>query len=215
MKTICIAFFICMLSSNIVYATDRSGHYDSDAMRVGGLQNMTSSQDDDNDTGNGNSNGNNNNGIIEAHATITEYVGPATCIACHDKEAHEALNSVHMQWKGPTPELTNTDGEWLGKAFKGINTFCTYAMTSQGACFSCHVRADGNAPHPPEVLDVDCLMCHSDIYQRKFVHDPENTLTVVNVLGDTMTYVMEHLDADGNFKKMRTTLPSNYDHVLY
>ncbi len=201
MKILCIVFFLCMLSNNIVCATNRSGHSEAGAMGVDGFQNITSSEEDNNN-GNGNANDNNNR-IIGAHATITEYVGPATCISCHDKEAHEALNSVHMQWKGPTPELTNTDGEWLGKAFQGINTFCTYAMTSQGACFSCHVRADGNAPHPPEVLDVDCLMCHSDIYQRKFVPDPENTVTVENVLGNTMTYVMEQLDANGNF----TTVP--------
>jgi hypothetical protein len=113
------------------------------------------------------------------------------------------LNSLHMQWSGPTPDLTNTNGESLGKAKAGINTFCTYAMSSGGACFSCHVRADGNAPHAPDVNDVDCLMCHSDTYKRKTVEDPNNTETVVNVLGETKTYVFGAQDAQGNY----TTVP--------
>lgn len=149
-------------------------------------------------------------GIIEppdnpgtAHAGINEYNGPATCISCHQQAAEAMLDSLHMKWAGPTPNLTNTNGEELGKAVGGINTFCTYAMSSKGACFSCHVRADGNAPHPPEVTDVDCLMCHNDTYQRKFVADPTNTETVVNVLGEEKTYVFGKVDENGNY----TTVP--------
>jgi hypothetical protein len=138
-------------------------------------------------------------GAVAAHSSIIEYRGPSTCIACHREEASEMLDSLHMKWSGPTPDLTNTNGEELGKAVGGINTFCTYAMSSKGACFSCHVRADGNAPHPPEANDVDCLMCHSDTYQRKFVADPDNTETVTNVLGETKTYVFGAVDADGNY----------------
>lgn len=134
-----------------------------------------------------------------AHQSILSYDGPATCIGCHQVEAEEMLNSLHMQWSGPTLELTNTSGENLGKAVGGINTFCTYAMSSRGACFSCHVRADGNAPHPPELTDVDCLMCHNDTYQRKVVSDPENNVTVTNVLGETKTYVFGKVDALGNY----------------
>ncbi|MCK7500206.1 MAG: hypothetical protein MZW92_65340 [Comamonadaceae bacterium] len=56
------------------------------------------------------------------------------------------LATLHMQWAGPTPNVTNGGGAVLGKAIKGINTFCTYAMSSKNACFNCHVRSDGNAP---------------------------------------------------------------------
>lgn len=138
-----------------------------------------------------------------AHESIQSYDGPQTCIACHQDEAQDMLDSLHMQWSGPTPELTNTNGEAKGKAVDGINTFCTYAMSSKGACFSCHVRADGNAPHAPDVNDVDCLMCHQDTYQRKFVPDPNNNETVTNVLGETKTYVFGAVDAEGNY----TTVP--------
>ena len=107
----------------------------------------------------------------------------------------------------PDPDLTNTNGESKGKAVDGINTFCTYAMSSAGACFGCHVRADGNAPHAPSVNDVDCLMCHQDTYQRKFVADPNNNVTVTNVLGETKTYVFGAVDpVTGDY----TTVP-NFD----
>ncbi|GAB6193595.1 hypothetical protein [Desulfocastanea catecholica] len=138
-------------------------------------------------------------GPIAAHNTITEYNGPATCIACHQEEASEMLDSLHMQWSGPTPDLTNTNGEALGKGVDGINTFCTYAMSSKGACFSCHVRADGNAPDSPQPEDVDCLMCHNDTYQRKFVADEANPVTVTDYLGEEKSYVFGKEDAQGNY----------------
>jgi hypothetical protein len=136
---------------------------------------------------------------IPAHNTITKYEGAVTCISCHAKEATDMMSSLHTKWKAPSVELTNTKGEELGKGKGGINTFCTYAMSSKNACFSCHVRSDGNAPHPAEAKDVDCLMCHSDTYQRKFVSDPTSTETVTNVLGKTQTYVFGKVDSQGNY----------------
>ncbi len=139
-------------------------------------------------------------------ALITSYDGPATCVACHQTSAYNMLDSLHMQWSGPTPDLTNTNGEPLGKAVNGINTFCTYAMSSGGACFGCHVRIDGNAPHTPDVNDVDCLMCHNDTYQRMTVADPATAETVVDYLGNEKTYVFGAQDVDGNY----TNVP-NFD----
>lgn len=137
---------------------------------------------------------------IEEHLSITSYEGPQTCIVCHEEEAHSALNSVHLQWNGPTPDLSNTaEDAYRGKANLGINTFCTYAMSSQNVCFSCHVRSDGNAPHLPEVTDVDCLMCHSDIYQRKLILDPDTTITVTNFKGEEVTYLLGLTDEFGNY----------------
>ncbi|MEN8257875.1 MAG: MopE-related protein, partial [Thermodesulfobacteriota bacterium] len=137
-----------------------------------------------------------------SHAFITSYEGPSTCIGCHQTAAYDMLDSLHMQWSGPTPDLTNTNGEDLGKAVNGINTFCTYAMSSGGACFSCHVRSDGNAPHAPDVNDVDCLMCHNDTYQRMTVTDPDTATTVVDYLGNEKTYVFGEQDADGNYSNV-------------
>lgn len=137
--------------------------------------------------------------VIPAHQAITSYEGPQTCINCHQVEAQEMLQSVHMQWAGPTPNLTNTNGEELGKQVGGINTFCTYAPSSKGACYTCHVRADGNAPHPPELTDVDCLMCHQDAYVRTVIPDPDTALTVTNILGELKTYLFGKQDAQGNY----------------
>lgn len=133
------------------------------------------------------------------HLSIQNYEGPATCIACHTQAADEMLGSIHMKWAGATPELSNTSEEELGKAVSGINTFCTYAMSSKGACFSCHIRSDGNAPHEPDANDVDCLMCHNDDYQRRFVPDPNSTETITNILGETKTYMFGKVDAAGNY----------------
>jgi PKD repeat protein len=133
------------------------------------------------------------------HTSILSYNGPATCVACHPNEAQAMLSSVHVKWAGPTPELTNTNGEELGKAKGGINTFCTYAMSSKAACFGCHIRADGNAPDAPQVNDVDCLMCHNDVYQRKFIPDPNNSRTVTNILGQIKTYFFGKTDTEGNY----------------
>ena len=115
---------------------------------------------------------------IPAHQNITSYDGPSTCISCHEASAYNMLDSLHMQWSGPTPDLTNTNGEDLGKAVKGINSFCTYAMSSGGACFGCHVRSDGNAPHAPDVNDVDCLMCHNDTYAPQRTRLPDGSMGV-------------------------------------
>jgi len=140
------------------------------------------------------------NASIPEHDSIQSYEGPQTCIACHDQEARDMLDSLHMQWSGPTPDLTNTDdGERIGKGDWGINTFCTYAPSSKGACYSCHVRADGNAPHAPSLEDVDCLMCHQDAYTRSFEADPENSITVTNIEGEIKTYVFGKVDGDGNY----------------
>ncbi|MBU2539042.1 MAG: hypothetical protein KKH22_11450 [Proteobacteria bacterium] len=137
--------------------------------------------------------------VLPGHAGITAYNGPSTCVACHPVQAQDMLNSLHMKWSGPTPELTNAPTQNLGKAVKGINTFCTYAMSSGNTCFTCHIRADGNAPHAPSANDVDCLMCHSDTYQRKFTSDPTKTQTVTNILGQIKTYVFGLTDANGNY----------------
>jgi PKD repeat protein len=137
--------------------------------------------------------------VSGGHASIQSYNGPATCVACHPNEAQDMLNSLHMKWAGPTPELTNSGGKELGKAKGGINTFCTYAMSSKAACFTCHIRADGNAPDAPQANDVDCLMCHNDVYQRKFTPDPDNTQTVTNILGQVKTYIFGKTDEDGNY----------------
>lgn len=70
-----------------------------------------------------------------------------------------------------------------------------YTISSKNTWFSCHVRADGNAPHAPELQDVDCLMCHSDIYRRKLLLDPNDTITVTTFEHEKITYFLGLKDA--------------------
>ena len=51
----------------------------------------------------------------QIHSTISEYKGPSTCVECHQIEAEDMFGSVHYQWSGPTPNVTNISGD-AGKA---------------------------------------------------------------------------------------------------
>ena len=110
---------------------------------------------------------------IAEHLAISEYIGPATCIECHEVEAESMFTSVHYQWTGPTPNVPNI-GANAGKADLGFNTYCGSAVSSPRAtCASCHVGY-GNTPSDTisykQLANIDCLMCHQDRYQRKMVN---------------------------------------------
>ena len=105
----------------------------------------------------------------EAHATITEYKGPETCVVCHESEALAMHASVHYQQTGPTPNVTNIAG-YAGKSELAFNSYCgTPATSSRATCGSCHV-SNGQYPMPvpttEQLHNIDCLMCHQDNYQR-------------------------------------------------
>lgn len=106
---------------------------------------------------------------LEAHATITEYTGPETCVGCHEAEANAAHASVHYQQNGSTPYVTNIDGK-AGKTEKAYNSYCGTPVTSpRSTCAGCHVS---NGKYPTEVAtteqlnNVDCMMCHQENYAR-------------------------------------------------
>lgn len=104
------------------------------------------------------------------HAGIQSYDGPQTCIACHSAEAESALHSEHMQWAG----------KW-----KQVNTYCTAPEPADFACRSCHAGT-GKVTNLT-VNDVDCLICHSDTYQRA-LGPQTNDVTVVDWQGTTKVY---------------------------
>ena len=104
-----------------------------------------------------------------AHLSITEYLGPATCIACHQEQAEHMFGSVHYQQTGPTPNVPNIDGN-AGKSERAFNTYCGTPLSSRhSTCSACHT-GNGRRPSPnmtPEQLaNIDCLMCHQDAYRR-------------------------------------------------
>ena len=104
------------------------------------------------------------------HAGIQSYDGPQTCIACHAAEADNALHSEHMQWAG----------KW-----KQVNTYCTAPEPADFACRACHAGT-GKVTNLT-VNDVDCLVCHSDTYQRA-LGPQTNDVTVVDWQGTTRVY---------------------------
>jgi hypothetical protein len=117
------------------------------------------------------------------HAPLTTYEGSKTCSTteCHPGKALEVHGSVHYQWQGPTPGVPNLGGKIAGK-WGSINDFCTYPninflfqmtnlvpATVVTGCGACHVGR-GLPPSPTatqaQLDNVDCLMCHSDLYKR-------------------------------------------------
>jgi len=137
-----------------------------------------------------------------AHATITEYLGPETCIACHRNAAEAMHGSVHYQQTGPTPNVPNIPGYAGERGFGdiGFNTYCgTHVSSSRATCAACHV---GNGRFPsPELSDdqlhnIDCLMCHQDQYRRKPA-GPFRTVPVVGQDGMPATIQVPVEDASG------------------
>lgn len=137
----------------------------------------------------------------EQHNSLTTYEGSKTCNECHEDKALEVHSSVHYQLKGPTPEVPN-----LGRAgkFGSTNDFCTlpninwlFEMTNLlnqkvvTGCASCHVgmgRKPNQNTSQVQLDNIDCLMCHSEIYKRQgtsagsqlhFVPDPSVDLKQV------------------------------------
>jgi hypothetical protein len=131
-----------------------------------------------------------------AGLTFANYKGSETCRACHQQQTEEAHDSVHYQWKGMTPHAFFRDAAGqlvnMGVAGKlgGINDFCGYPdinfigiLTTvdgneiSGGCAQCHTgggdKPDFNiAASLADVTrdqgdNIDCLVCHSDMYERK------------------------------------------------
>ncbi|HET9701059.1 MAG TPA: Calx-beta domain-containing protein [Burkholderiales bacterium] len=126
----------------------------------------------------------------QAHATMTTYDGPQTCVACHEAQARQMHGSVHYQQNGPTDFVTNIAGlAGEGPAGKpsgvnaviGINTYCgTHENSPRFTCAGCHV-GNGRFPKTPaeftalgagsqaqrdELANIDCLTCHQQAYKR-------------------------------------------------
>jgi hypothetical protein len=129
------------------------------------------------------------------HASITQYDGPQTCIACHSDEANGALNSVHLQWSGSTPDVPNISGD-TGK-WEQVNTYCTAPAPADFACRSCH--ASTGKVENLVVEDVDCLVCHQDTYQRTLgpLADP---VTVTDWTGVERTFYFPQKNAQGEYE---------------
>ena len=137
----------------------------------------------------------------EAHATITEYNGPSTCVACHESQALAMHASVHYQQTGPTPNVTNIAGN-AGKSELAFNSYCgTPNTSSRATCASCHVSY-GQYPTPvattEQLNNIDCLMCHQDKYLRTAA-PPYELVPVVGADGQPSTIQVPVEDEFGFF----------------
>ena len=75
---------------------------------------------------------------VPEHQSIAQWQGTATCLSCHENEALEVHVSVHYQWLGRTPYMT--DGpEIQGKLDMGVNSYCINITGNWDGCKTCHV----------------------------------------------------------------------------
>lgn len=121
------------------------------------------------------------------HASINAWNGTDTCLQCHITEAKEVFSSVHYQWLGRTPYMTNGP-EFQGKLDVGVNSYCINITGNWNGCGSCHVGL-GLRPETTEsseqLKNIDCMVCHQEKYKRKkvdglFVPDTANmTISMV------------------------------------
>lgn len=121
------------------------------------------------------------------HSSIRVWNGTATCLQCHETEAREVFNSIHYQWLGETPYMTDGPAK-QGKLDMGVNSYCINITGNWTGCASCHVGL-GERPEQTvsqaQLENIDCLVCHQDGYKRKsvdgvFVPDTDNmTISMV------------------------------------
>lgn len=79
------------------------------------------------------------------------------CLSCHNKAAHQVMDSIHWQWETISP----TTGKKLGKQH-AANNFCGSVLSNEPRCTSCHAGygwTDKNYDFTKQE-NVDCLACH-------------------------------------------------------
>jgi hypothetical protein len=131
-----------------------------------------------------------------AHAAITEYTGPETCGQCHPAAAQQVVDSVHYQlmvadvtsyvdWEEGTPGGMLNVYSVPAASTAGINWLAlvqpqdaSLAATAEG-CGTCHAGLGAQPNQPPteaDLANVDCLACHSPVYERAVVETEEGQL---------------------------------------
>lgn len=106
------------------------------------------------------------------HSDIKVWSGTATCLQCHRDEGVEVFSSVHYQWLGDTPYMTNGPAK-QGKIDVGVNSYCINTTGNWNGCGACHAGL-GARPETTistrQLENIDCLVCHQDRYKRKKVN---------------------------------------------
>jgi octaheme c-type cytochrome (tetrathionate reductase family) len=114
--------------------------------------------------------------------------GPAVtraCLRCHEKAAHEVMQTAHWTWEGDPVSVAGHDGlHRLGKK-NLINNFCISVQSNWVGCTSCHAGygwKDGSFDFTAET-NVDCLVCHdqSGTYTKGAAGLPDSTVDLAAV----------------------------------
>lgn len=119
--------------------------------------------------------------VVPEHQAIAAWQGAATCLQCHEAEAHEVFGSIHYQWLGESPYM-NDGPKMQGKLDVGVNSYCINITGNWDDCGACHVGL-GDRPtqqvSQAQLENIDCLICHQESYERikvggRFVPDSDN-----------------------------------------
>lgn len=109
------------------------------------------------------------------HHGVTTYEGSKTCNQCHSDKANQVYTSEHYQWKGKLGAIndfcTYPDANWLfefpANNTAGIAAGCAVCHVGFGDTRPSSVGAKFPATPTQAHLDkIDCLMCHSDVYNH-------------------------------------------------
>lgn len=136
--------------------------------------------------------------VPDHSAYIANYTGTATCItsACHAAQASSMFSSLHYQWRGDNSKAIELVGSNPSVSkMGGINNYCVWAegnwigtMTNldttannKCGCAWCHAGL-GLKPtttsSSAQLNNIDCLMCHSDLYKRVVYTNPDGTFVM-------------------------------------
>ncbi len=102
--------------------------------------------------------------VAEPISAADSHYGDADCLGCHTAEATEVHASIHYQWQGPTPDMTN-GGAPQGKRAGALDSYAISVLGNWQQCAKCHV---GRGLRPEAVAsraqleNINCLACHSE-----------------------------------------------------
>ncbi len=152
---------------------------------------------------------------------VPKFEGTRTCLECHEDEARDVFRSLHYQWSGDAPDVTNAGGRKIGK-INSTNDFCTNPSISwiailkndegkviANGCSKCHAGL-GLKPAAQEsreqLENIDCLVCHSDNYRRHVVKREDGSLRWEPVAlqnPEAMRNIAQHPVSPGNAACLR------------
>lgn len=104
------------------------------------------------------------NGMADDQATTTDdgHFNNPNCLDCHTSEALDVHASVHYQWQGTSPYMTNGPNI-QGKLTNSVNSYCINILGDWEKCGACHV-GKGAMPEADatqaQLENINCLSCH-------------------------------------------------------